>query len=134
MLNETIGKGDKLFIGDQVFSYDYATSESLPTEEFFKLYESGKISRDIFLRCISVGKDMAVKLVGAHIIDDLLVTKIGNKADMRIEQLDKPIDEPYKIVRKPPPVAKVAKKQHEPVVRATGVTRKPMRRTIKVVR
>lgn len=128
VLNETIQKGDKLIVGDVAYSYDYAISESLPFEKIFKLYEDGQITKETFFKVCSVSKTTAVTLIGAHIVDDLTDTKIGNKADIRTEKLPKPITEPYRIEKKKPPKPKVVKGQTLAVPRGGTKTARKTRR------
>jgi hypothetical protein len=91
--NGVMKHGDKLQYNDSSYSYDFATSEKVDTEKFFELYEKKKITREVLLQCIGVNKDKAGKIVGNHVLVDngIITDVIGNKADVRITKLEKPV-------------------------------------------
>lgn len=128
VLNDTIARGDRICIGDTAYFYDYAESDSISFDELLKLFEKGEISREAFTKSCKVNKDVATKLIGAIVLEDITTHKIGDKLDIRSEDLEKPIDEPFRIVKKPKPEPKVQKSQQQPVAVSTGVSQKPVRR------
>lgn len=134
VLNEEIEIGDRLEINDVAFFYDYATSERIDPKALYKLWKDGDISEEVFFNCISVTKEKAQALIGGLMLDPIIERKVGDKLDVRKEDLDKPIAEEFIIKPKKPKPGRVKKTQQDPVAKATGTSRKPTRRRIKVKR
>lgn len=133
--DETLGLGDEIQIGDMAFCFDYHTSESIDTRQLYELTVAGKVALDSFLKCIYVNKDMATKLIGDHVMRPITSSKIGNKADVRIRDLDTPVSS-VQIVKKPPPPASRKKLLREtdekPVVNVSNGGGRVLRRRINV--
>ena len=135
ILQEEMQPGDRILIGDKAFFYDYASSESIDPEELHKLWQDGDISREVFFKCINVTKERATALIGGHLLDPITKRTIGKSLDVRKEELDKPIDEPFKIEHKKQKPGRVKKTQQNPLPRKTATSgRKPIRRRIRAKR
>jgi hypothetical protein len=101
LADDIIALGDEIQIGDQAFSYDFATSETIDRKALYDMVKAGDVKVEDLIKCINVNKDMASKIIGDHILMGITSTEKGKKADIRIRDLDKPVTEP-KLVRKPP--------------------------------
>lgn len=97
---DLLAVGDEIQIGDQAFSFDFASSDSINREKLYELVKKGDVKLEDFLKCIYINKDMASKIIGDHILMGITEHTKGKTADIRIRDLEKPVSEP-KIVRKP---------------------------------
>ena len=72
-------------------TYCYRTTERAVVDPslFLTLYEQGKISREVFLDCISVGKEKAEAHLGKATVEPFISIKEGEKADLRVGKADK---------------------------------------------
>jgi hypothetical protein len=136
--DETIELGDEIQIGDMGFKFDYHTSESIDVKALYQMVVEGKVPLDSFCKSVYVNKDTASKLIGDHVLRGITKEKIGNRADIRIRDLDEPVAKP-KIVRKPPPSAPKKKRlltdtDERPVANVSNGGRPKPRRRINVQR
>lgn len=110
------------------FEYAYATTEStyIDPEQWFRMFQSGRITEQEFLSALSVGKAEAKKIIGADQVETLSVTAKGTSADIRIREAEVKTDEPVVVVpeTKSKPVRKVGRQ-------IAGVTAKPSAKPLK---
>lgn len=57
--------------------------------QFLALYDEGKISREVLVACMTIGKEKAEDLLGKASLEDLITIKEGDKADLRVGKADK---------------------------------------------
>ena len=119
---ENLGPEDWIHYDDTGYKFDVASSERLPVEAIFNLYETKKITKEQFLKCISVSKSEASRVIGSFIVEKLVETTPGKTADVRTKELtEKEKTKVPLIVRKKPELANVIIKPR-PI---TGKTIKP---------
>lgn len=72
-------------------SYTYKATERAVVDPslFLSLYEEGKISRDVFVECITIGKEKAESSLGKATVEPFVTIKEGDKADLRVGKADK---------------------------------------------
>jgi len=72
------------------YRFDYSQTESTVIEanDFLALYESGNITRDQLLKCVSVQKGSVDTYIGSDVALRLAKNKIGKEFDVRVTQLD----------------------------------------------
>lgn len=72
-------------------SYAFKATERavIDPAAFLALYEQGKISREIFIDCITVGKEKAEANLGKATLEPFISIKQGDKADLRVGKADK---------------------------------------------
>lgn len=56
---------------------------------FLALYDEGKISREVLIACMTIGKEKAEELLGKASLEDLVTIKQGDKEDLRVSKADK---------------------------------------------
>lgn len=95
------------------FDYNQTQSDYIDVEDFFKLYEEKKITREQLLKCISVGKGNVETHVGSDVALELTQSKTGKEFDVRVTDL--PIDAPKESVIVIPEEAKrITRKKVKP--------------------
>lgn len=67
--------------------YEAASSEIIDADEIMKQYENGDITREQFLRMISIQKTEAKNVLGGDQVAELTVTEVGKKLDIRLTSL-----------------------------------------------
>lgn len=97
----TIDYGDEIRLNAFAYKFDYARADIVNTRQLYEMVVSGKVPLDHFLKCVSVQKDMATKVIGAHIINPITFEEVGNKADIRVTKLDNPVGG-LQFIKKPP--------------------------------
>lgn len=92
------------------FDYNQTETEVIPPEDFLALYERGEITKEQFLKCISVGKANVDTHVGSDVTLKLSQTKIGKEFDVRVTELD--IDAPREeVIVLPTPQVNIVRKK-----------------------
>jgi hypothetical protein len=66
--------------------FEATESERIDAERVLQLYEDKKISRDQFLRMVSIGKAEAKNVLGGDLVLEYTVKEVGQKADIRVSQ------------------------------------------------
>ena len=97
-----VGKAE-VHMGDTAYGYDYSTSDTIPAEKLYELFEKKKITKDQFLRSISVSKDAAKRNIGEHILVTITDDKKGKTLDIRTRELDVPAKEETLVINTPKP-------------------------------
>jgi len=80
--------GTYVLHGGYRFDYSQTESEVIETNDFLTLYESGQITRDQFIKCVSVQKGSVDTYIGSDVTLRLVKNRIGKEFDVRITQLD----------------------------------------------
>lgn len=72
-------------------SYTYKATERAVVDPslFLSLYEEGKISRDVFVECITIGKEKAESSLGKATVEPFVTIKEGDTRDLRVGKVDK---------------------------------------------
>jgi hypothetical protein len=82
------------------FTYEAVKTETVDTDAILKLYDDGEISREQLLKIIKADKSATGTVLGGDVAADLLVTSIGNKVDVRYNDLPvEQADDEYIAVR-----------------------------------
>ena len=113
--NRAMVIGTYVLHGGYRFDYSQTESSVIEPEDFLKLLEAGEITRDQFLRCISVQKGNVDTHVGSDVGLRLSKSKTGKEFDVRVSELD--IDAPRESVLVVPDAEK-------PIVRKKPLSRK----------
>lgn len=79
--------GTFIHCGGVRIMYEAADRQVLDTDAVLKLYDNEKISRETFLRMISISTAEARKSLGGDLVTSLTKEVAGEKADIRIEEL-----------------------------------------------
>ena len=83
------------------FRYEANETVTLDAAAVMALYEKGEVTRDQFLRMISIQRSEAKNVLGADVVADLEVTTVGDKMDVRIESLPvENVDDEYIAIRR----------------------------------
>jgi ribosomal protein S20 len=67
--------------------YEANETTSLDAEAVFAMYEKKEITREQLLRMVFISRSEAKNVLGADMVADLEVTTVGDKLDIRIENL-----------------------------------------------
>lgn len=86
--NQQFVIGTYALYGGYRFDYNQTESDIIETADFFALYESGQITRDQFLKCVSVQKGAVDTHIGSDVTLRLAKSRIGKEFDVRVTQLD----------------------------------------------
>jgi hypothetical protein len=116
------------------FEYSYATTEStyIDPEQWYRMFQSGRITEQEFLSALSVGKGEAKKIIGQDQVETLSITEKGVNADIRIrDDPDYHTDKQEPVVMVPATVTKPAAKIGRQI---QGVTKnsKPLKRLVRL--
>lgn len=79
--------GSFIRAGGYEFRYEANETSSLDTEAVVAMYDKKEITREQFIRMVSISKSEAKNVLGADMVADLEVTSVGDKLDVRIEAL-----------------------------------------------
>jgi hypothetical protein len=102
--------GSKIVVGGSEYYFGATESEVVDPTAIFEMYEREEITRDQLLSVISVPKAEASKVLGADVVLDATITKVGSKADIRSNDLPiERIDDEY-IEEAAPKIQKPRKK------------------------
>ena len=69
------------------FRYEANETTSLDEDAILKMYDDGDITREQFLRMLSITRSEAKNVLGADVVADLETTSVGSKLDVRISTL-----------------------------------------------
>lgn len=117
-------------VGEVGYGYDYSSGETIDPEKLFGLFEKKKITREQFLKSISVPKDAAKRNIGDHILITIIGDKQGKTLDIRTRELDLPAKVPT-VVRngmKPKPAGRIKRTNVEKPGSAVRAPAKRIRR------
>jgi hypothetical protein len=81
---ENLDEGTKIIIRDKVYMFATTDSERIDPAKWLELLMKCKITKAQFLEAISVGKEVAKRILGEDQITKLLVKEKGTKADIRV--------------------------------------------------
>ncbi len=79
--------GSFIRAGGYEFRYEANETTELDTDAVLTMFEKEEITREQFLRLISISKSEAKNVLGADMVADLEVTSVGDKLDVRMEAL-----------------------------------------------
>lgn len=79
--------GSFIRAGGMEFRYEANETTTLDAEAVLKMYEAKEITREQYLRMVSISKSEAKNVLGADMVADLEVTTVGDKIDVRMESL-----------------------------------------------
>lgn len=79
--------GSFIRAGGMEFRYEANETTTLDADAIMKMYENKEITREQFLRMVSISKSEAKNVLGADVVADLEVTTVGDKIDVRIDTL-----------------------------------------------
>jgi len=113
------------------FDYNQTATDIIEPEDFVSLWESGQITKEQFLKCISVQKGAVDTHVGSDVTLSLSKTKTGKDFDIRIKELD--IDTPKESVIVIPDTKNAPLARRKPVRKPVAVAAaKPTIRRIRI--
>lgn len=115
------------------FRFDYSQTETevIEPSDFFALYEKKQITREQFLKCISVRKGDVDTHVGSDVSLQLARSKIGKDFDVRVKMLD--IDAPAERVMVTPDSQKpIVRSRIRPKASVSATAAKPTIRRVKI--
>lgn len=69
------------------FRYEANETTSLDTDAILNMYDKEEITREQFLRMLSIKASEAKNVLGADVVADLEVKTVGDKLDVRIDTL-----------------------------------------------
>lgn len=69
------------------FRYEANETVTLDADAILAMYDKEEITREQFLRMMSISKSDAKNVLGADVVADLEVTSVGDKMDVRIDPL-----------------------------------------------
>ena len=78
-----------LYVDGASFAYKATERSVVDPSQFLTLYEEGKISREVFIDCITIGKEKAEAALGKATVEPYISVKAGEKADLRVGKADK---------------------------------------------
>ena len=86
---EGYAQDSTLYVDGASFTYKATERAVVDPSLFLALYEEGKISRETFIDCITVGKEKAEFALGKATVEPFISIKQGEKADLRVGKVDK---------------------------------------------
>lgn len=93
--------GSFIRAGGMEFRYEANETTSLDSEAVLAMYEKKEITREQFLRMMTISKSEAKNVLGADMVADLETTSVGDKLDVRIETLPvENVDDEFVAVRR----------------------------------
>ena len=134
-LAEELSPETEIQIDATGYRYDVTHTERIDPDDFLKLFESKKISRETYLQCVSVQVAPATLLIGAHVLKKIKKQVDGKEWDIRTRDLDQPVTGVKVVKAEPPkPGNKLRRDVEQAPAMPGGMKRIKKRRRIKMLR